>query len=296
MNRKEEIALHTKEVEKIITKYLPKEEGFQKTVISAMNYSFLAGGKRLRPMLMLETYRMFGGASKVIEPFMAAIEMIHTYSLVHDDLPAMDNDDYRRGKETTHRAYGEAMGILAGDGLLNYAYETMSQAFFMEPGNIRVARAFAVLSKKAGIYGMVGGQTVDVETDKGEPVTREKLDFIYALKTGALIEASMLVGAILAGAGEEEQKVIEAAAGDIGLAFQIKDDILDITSTMEVLGKPIGSDEKNNKATYVTCEGLEKSKEDVSRLSKKAVESLQSLSVTNEFLIQLILELIQREK
>ena len=296
MNRKEEIALHTKEVEKIITKYLPKEEGFQKTVISAMNYSFLAGGKRLRPMLMLETYRMFGGASKVVEPFMAAIEMIHTYSLVHDDLPAMDNDDYRRGKETTHRAYGEAMGILAGDGLLNYAYETMSQAFFMEPGNIRVARAFAVLSKKAGIYGMVGGQTVDVETDKGEPVTREKLDFIYALKTGALIEASMLVGAILAGAGEEEQKVIEAAAGDIGLAFQIKDDILDITSTIEVLGKPIGSDEKNNKATYVTYEGLEKSKEDVSRLSKKAVESLQSLSVTNEFLIQLILELIQREK
>ena len=296
MNRKEEIALHTKEVEKIITKYLPKEEGFQKTVISAMNYSFLAGGKRLRPMLMLETYRMFGGASKVVEPFMAAIEMIHTYSLVHDDLPARDNDDYRRGKETTHRAYGEAMGILAGDGLLNYAYETMSQAFFMEPGNIRVARAFAVLSKKAGIYGMVGGQTVDVETDKGEPVTREKLDFIYALKTGALIEASMLVGAILAGAGEEEQKVIEAAAGDIGLAFQIKDDILDITSTMEVLGKPIGSDEKNNKATYVTYEGLEKSKEDVSRLSKKAVESLQSLSVTNEFLIQLILELIQREK
>lgn len=296
MNRKEEIALHTKEVEEIITKYLPKEEGFQKTVISAMNYSFLAGGKRLRPMLMLETYRMFGGDSKVVEPFMAAIEMIHTYSLVHDDLPAMDNDDYRRGKETTHKAYGEAMGILAGDGLLNYAYETVSQAFFMEPGNVRVARAFSVLSKKAGIYGMVGGQTVDVETDKGEPVTREKLDFIYALKTGALIEASMLVGAILAGAGEEEQKVIEAAAGDIGLAFQIKDDILDITSTMEVLGKPIGSDEKNNKATYVTYEGLEKSKEDVLRLSKKAVESLQSLSVTNEFLIRLILELIHREK
>lgn len=296
MNRKEEIALHTKEVEEIITKYLPKEEGFQKTVISAMNYSFLAGGKRLRPMLMLETYRMFGGDSKVVEPFMAAIEMIHTYSLVHDDLPAMDNDDYRRGKETTHKAYGEAMGILAGDGLLNYAYETVSQAFFMEPGNVRVARAFAVLSKKAGIYGMVGGQTVDVETDKGEPVTREKLDFIYALKTGALIEASMLVGAILAGAGEEEQKVIEAAAGDIGLAFQIKDDILDITSTMEVLGKPIGSDEKNNKATYVTYEGLEKSKEDVLRLSKKAVESLQSLSVTNEFLIRLIFELIHREK
>lgn len=296
MDRKEEIALHTKEVEEIITKYLPKEEGFQKTVISAMNYSFLAGGKRLRPMLMLETYRMFGGKSEIIEPFMAAIEMIHTYSLVHDDLPAMDNDDYRRGKETTHKVYGEAMGILAGDGLLNLAYETMSQAFFMEPDNKSVAKAFAVLAKKAGIYGMVGGQTVDVETDKGDLITKEKLDFIYALKTGALIEASMLVGAILAGAGEKEQKVIETAAGAIGLAFQIQDDILDITSTTEVLGKPVGSDEKNNKATYVTYEGLEKSQKDVARISKEAVELLQSLPVTNEFLIQLVLELIHREK
>ena len=296
MDRKEEIALHTKEVEEIITKYLPKEEGFQKTVISAMNYSFLAGGKRLRPMLMLETYRMFGGKSEIIEPFMSAIEMIHTYSLVHDDLPAMDNDDYRRGKETTHKVYGEAMGILAGDGLLNLAYETMSQAFFMEPDNKSVAKAFAVLAKKAGIYGMVGGQTVDVETDKGDLITKEKLDFIYALKTGALIEASMLVGAILAGAGEKEQKVIETAAGAIGLAFQIQDDILDITSTTEVLGKPVGSDEKNNKATYVTYEGLEKSKKDVARISKEAVELLQSLPVTNEFLIQLVLELIHREK
>lgn len=296
MDRKEEIALHTKEVEQIITKYLPKEEGFQKTVLSAMNYSFLAGGKRLRPMLMLETYRMFGGTSEVIEPFMAAIEMIHTYSLVHDDLPAMDNDDYRRGKETTHKVYGEAMGILAGDGLLNFAYETLSQAFFMEPGNIRVAEAFAVLAEKAGIYGMVGGQTVDVETDKGVPITREKLDFIYALKTGALIEAAMLVGAILAGADKKEQKIIESAAGAVGLAFQIQDDILDVTGTMEVLGKPIGSDEKNNKATYVTYEGLEKAKKDVSDISKEAVELLQSLPVSNEFLIQLILELIHRQK
>ena len=147
--KKEEISLHTKEVEQIIEKYLPKEEGFQKKVIEAMNYSFLAGGKRLRPMLMLETYRLFGGKGKVIEPFMAAVEMIHTYSLVHDDLPAMDNDAMRRGKPTTHKAFGEAMAILAGDGLLNFAYETAALAFQMEPQNVRVGEAFTVLAKKA---------------------------------------------------------------------------------------------------------------------------------------------------
>ena len=298
MDISQQIAERVEHLNEILCEYLPKEEGFQKTIFEAMNYSIMAGGKRLRPMLMEETFKMFGGTSEVIKPFMAAIEMIHTYSLVHDDLPAMDNDEYRRGKKTTHAVYGEAMGILAGDALLNYAYETAIKAFEIEPQNTNIGKALAVLSRKAGVYGMVGGQVVDVENEKNHKmvVSRGELDFIYALKTGALIEASMLVGAILAGAGEEEQKVIEAAAGDIGLAFQIKDDILDITSTMEVLGKPIGSDEKNNKATYVTYEGLEKSKEDVSRLSKKAVESLQSLSVTNEFLIQLILELIQREK
>ena len=265
-------------------------------VIEAMNYSFLAGGKRLRPMLMLETYRLFGGKGKVIEPFMAAIEMIHTYSLVHDDLPAMDNDAMRRGKPTTHKAFGEAMAILAGDGLLNFAYETAALAFQMEPQNVRVGEAFAVLAKKAGIYGMVGGQTVDVQTDKGEEITREKLDFIYRLKTSALIEASMLVGAILAGASKEAQDIIAQVAGEIGLAFQIQDDVLDVTSTMEVLGKPIGSDEKNNKATYVTYEGLDKAKQDVERISVTAVERLSSLPEKNKFLEQLLLSLIQREK
>jgi farnesyltranstransferase len=265
-------------------------------VIEAMNYSFLAGGKRLRPMLMLETYRLFGGKGKVIEPFMAAIEMIHTYSLVHDDLPAMDNDALRRGKPTTHKAFGEAMAILAGDGLLNFAYETAALAFQMESQNVRVGEAFAVLAKKAGIYGMVGGQTVDVQTDKGEEITREKLDFIYRLKTSALIEASMLVGAILAGASKEEQDIIAQVAGEIGLAFQIQDDVLDVTSTMEVLGKPIGSDEKNNKATYVTYEGLDKAKQDVERISVTAVERLSSLPEKNKFLEQLLLSLIQREK
>lgn len=296
MDIKVEIAERTEKIETIIRKYLPKEEGYQKTIMEAMNYSVLAGGKRLRPMLMQETYRLFGGRSKVIEPFMAAIEMIHTYSLVHDDLPAMDNDEYRRGKKTTHAVYGEAMGILAGDALLNYAYETASHAFDMEPNNPGVGRAFQVLALKAGIYGMVGGQTVDVESEGASDMTKEKLDFIYRLKTSALIEASMLVGAILAGATQGEQKIIEEVAGSVGLAFQIQDDILDVTSTQEVLGKPIGSDEKNHKITYVTYEGLDKARADVAAISERAIAHMDSLVVKNEFLTELLRYLIFREK
>lgn len=296
MDIRKELTEKSREIEEIIRGYLPREEGHQVTVFRAMNYSVLSGGKRLRPMLMSETYRLFNGSSKVIEPFMAAIEMIHSYSLVHDDLPAMDNDEYRRGKKTTHAVFGEAMGILAGDALLNYAYETLAEAFAMEPENPNIGRAFAVLSKKAGIYGMIGGQTVDVESEGETEITREKLDFIYKLKTGALIEASMLTGAILAGAGEEEQRLIEIVAGEVGLAFQIQDDILDVTSTMEVLGKPIGSDEKNGKSTYVTFEGLARAREDVKRLTEDAMGKLDSLPVKNEFLSELLRYLIHREK
>ena len=296
MDFKTEMAERTAQIEQIIKKYLPKEEGYQKTIMEAMNYSVLAGGKRLRPMLMQETYRLFGGRSEVIEPFMAAIEMIHTYSLVHDDLPAMDNDEYRRGKKTTHAVYGEAMGILAGDALLNYAYETAARAFAMEPGNPGVCQAFQILTAKAGIYGMVGGQTVDVESE-GKPVmTKEKLDFIYRLKTSALIEGAMLTGAVLAGATQGEQKIIEQTAGEVGLAFQVQDDILDVTSTMEVLGKPIGSDEKNHKITYVTYEGIEKAKADVASLSEQAIARMDSLVVKNEYLTELLRYLILREK
>lgn len=296
MGVKEEMERRSLEIEEIIKKYLPKEEGYQKTIFSAMNYSILAGGKRLRPMLMKETYELFGGKSQIIEPFMAAIEMIHTYSLVHDDLPAMDNDEYRRGKKTTHAVYGEAMGILAGDALLNYAFETATLAFDMEPQNTRIGKALRILATKAGVFGMVGGQTVDVESENTQDMTKEKLDFIYRLKTSALIEASMLIGAVLAGATRQEQDTIEKAAAEIGLAFQIQDDILDVTSTLEVLGKPIGSDEKNHKATYVTFEGLEKAKADVEAISKSAVRRMDSLVVKNEFLSELILALITREK
>lgn len=292
---KAEMKKRAEEIEQILKKYLPEEAGFQKTVMEAMNYSMLAGGKRLRPMLMLETYRMFGGKSCVIEPFMAAIEMIHTYSLVHDDLPAMDNDEYRRGKKTTHAVYGEAMGILAGDALLNYAFETAALAFDLEPENTGIGKALQTLARKAGIYGMIGGQTVDIESESDPSVTKEKLDFIYRLKTGALIESSMLIGAILAGATKNEQKAVEEIAGKIGLAFQIRDDILDVTGTVETLGKPIGSDEKNHKATYVAFEGLEQAGKDAADIMDQALKRMDSLVVRNEFLAGLMHAMISRE-
>lgn len=294
----EELQQKLEHINNVLEKLLPAEEGQQRIIFEAMNYSVRAGGKRLRPMLMEETYHMFGGSSAVIEPFMAAIEMIHTYSLVHDDLPAMDNDEYRRGKKTTHAVYGEAMGILAGDALLNLAYETAAKAFDMEVADTRVARAFAVLAKKAGVYGMVGGQVVDVESEKSDDcsITREKLDFIYRLKTGALIESSMMIGAILAGASSDEVSRVEQIAAKLGLAFQIQDDVLDVTSTLEVLGKPVGSDEKNNKATYVTFEGLDKAVSDVERISKEAEEQLDDLGYDDAFLKELFEYLIHREK
>ena len=291
----EELAVRTKQVEAVIEKYLPKAEGHQRTVVEAMNYSVQAGGKRLRPMLMLETYRMFGGRSEVIEPFMAAMEMIHTYSLVHDDLPAMDNDEYRRGKKTTHAQFGEAMGILAGDGLLGYAFETAAKAFELEPANNQIGKALSVLAQKSGIYGMLGGQCVDVQAE-GKTVSEELLRFIYQLKTGALLEASMMIGAILAGATGSEQKQVEQAAGEVGLAFQIQDDLLDVTSTTEELGKPVGSDEKNHKTTWVTLFGVEEAKQEVERLSRLSVERMDALVVKNEFLTNLMLELIHRKK
>lgn len=294
----EELQQKVEHINNVLEKFLPAEEGQQRIIFEAMNYSVRAGGKRLRPILMEETYHMFGGSSAVIEPFMAAIEMIHTYSLVHDDLPAMDNDEYRRGKKTTHAVYGEAMGILAGDALLNLAYETAAKAFDMEVADTRVARAFAVLAKKAGVYGMVGGQVVDVESEKSDdcPITREKLDFIYRLKTGALIESSMMIGAILAGASSDEVSRVEQIAAKLGLAFQIQDDVLDVTSSLEVLGKPVGSDEKNNKATYVTFEGLDKAVSDVERISKEAEKLLDDLGYDDAFLKELFEYLIHREK
>ena len=300
MNFKAEQNEKVIQIEQIIKDYLPKEQGYAKTVIEAMNYSILAGGKRLRPMLMNETYQMFGGNAKIIEPFMAALEMIHNYSLVHDDLPAMDNDEYRRGRKTTHVVYGEGMAILAGDGLLNYAFETAAKAFEEADSYEtmkKTARAMQVLGQKAGIYGMIGGQTADIESeDASQKVTEELLLYIHEHKTAALIQAAMMIGAIMAGADEEEIRQIEKAAYDIGIAFQIQDDILDVTSSLEVLGKPIGSDERNHKVTYVTLKGLEQAKADVASLSKEAMDILNSFTEQNEFLTELVEQLITREK
>ena len=295
MNAKEQLKIYTEEVEAVIEKYLPAEEGHQKTVLEAMDYSVRAGGKRLRPLLMRETYRLFGGNGSEVEPFMAAIEMIHTSSLIHDDLPCMDNDTLRRGVPTTWVKYGYDMAVLAGDGLMIYAFETAAKALSMTENKERAARCMGLLAEKTGIYGMIGGQTVDVELTN-KPIPKDKLDFIYRLKTGALLEASMMIGAILAGAGEEDIKAIERTASLVGLAFQIQDDILDVTSSPEMLGKPVLSDEKNNKTTYVTLEGLVKAQKDVEEISAKAVDELHSVGRTNEFLEELIKMLVTRKK
>ncbi|MBR1930679.1 MAG: polyprenyl synthetase family protein [Lachnospiraceae bacterium] len=307
----------TSDVEEIIKQYLPKEDGYQKTVLEAMNYSLLAGGKRLRPLLMQEIFTTFGGRGRVVEPFMAAIEMIHTYSLVHDDLPAMDNDEYRRGRRTTWSVYGDAMGILAGDGLLNLAFETALQAFPLKEdlteledeqrihlvaGRMQAAaRALHVLAAKAGVGGMIGGQTADIEAEKkeddsGEQISMEQLLFIHEHKTAALIQAAMMAGAILAGATEREVAAMEKCAYNIGIAFQIQDDILDVIGDSEELGKPVGSDMQNHKQTYVTLKGLEEAKADVKRLSEEAVDILRRTAGENLFLEQLILSLTNRRK
>ena len=298
VNFQDELKKRTEEIEAVLKSYLPREEGFAKTMAQAMNYSVLAGGKRLRPMLILETCRMFGGEDKLAYPFMAAMEMIHTHSLVHDDLPALDNDDYRRGRLTTHKVYGEALGVLSGVALLNYAYEVMLTAFDLaedEKARARVIKALKVMSHKTGLYGMLGGQSVDVEND-GKPMSREMINYIYENKTSALIEGSMMAGAILGGASAEEVAVVEKAASGIGLAFQIQDDILDVTSTAEELGKPIHSDEKNHKTTYVTLMGIEKASQQVAELSEEAVKLLEGLNKKNEFLFTLVKELVGRRK
>ena len=300
MNFKETLSEKTVQIEGILARFLPEEQGFQKRVIEAMNYSILAGGKRLRPMLMAETFRMFGGTGELVEPFMAAVEMVHNYSLVHDDLPAMDNDEYRRGRKTTHVVYGEGMAVLAGDGLLNYAFETACFAFekAQSPAEYeKVAQAMRVLAGKAGIYGMIGGQCADIEAEEHqEEVTEELLLFIHEHKTAATIQCAMMIGAILAGADREQVDAVEKCAYNIGIAFQIQDDILDVTGSQEVLGKPVGSDEKNGKITYVTLYGLEKSAETVASLSKEAIQILTSFPERNLFLEQLVEQLINRKK
>ncbi len=294
MESRELLKQRTREAEAVIEEYLPSEEGFQKTVLEAMNSAMRAPGKRLRPILMRETYRLFGGAGKEIEPFMAAIEMIHTSSLIHDDLPCMDNDTLRRGQPTTWVTYGYDIAVLAGDALMINAFATAAKAYEYAQDAKRVISALRLLAEKSGIYGMVSGQTVDVEMT-GKPVSPSQLDFIYSLKTAALIEAAMMTGAILAGASDEDVRKVEEMAHDVGLAFQIQDDILDVTGSADQLGKPALSDEKNEKTTYVTVYGLEAARSEVAALSGEATDILESLGGEGQFLEDLIRMLITRE-
>ena len=296
MNFKTELQERTDFAEAVIEKYLPEEHGFSGRMAEAVNYSMRAGGKRLRPVFMREAYQILGGEGEIIEPFMAALEMVHTHSLIHDDLPALDNDEFRRGKQTTHIVFGEAAAILAGDALLNYAYETAFSAFDMAKDEAelqRVAKALKVLAQKTGIKGMLGGQGVDVEND-GKPLEKQLLDYIYENKTSALIEAALMVGGILAGATDIEK--LEQIGSKIGIAFQIQDDILDVISSAEELGKPIGSDEKNNKTTYVTLEGIEKAGNEVQKLTDEAVGLLRELTDEKSFLKEMFQSLCARRR
>ena len=290
--------IRVQNVEKIIKSYLPAEEGYAERVAEAVNYSMLSSGKRLRPILMSETFKMYGGRGKVIEPFIAAIEMIHTYSLVHDDLPAMDNDMYRRGKKTTHAVYGPGMATLAGDALLNMAFETAFKAFDIAPEKTTdIIKACKVLADKAGIHGMLGGQAADVDAeDRSRFIDEAELMFIHRNKTAALLECSLMIGAILAGAPEAEVKKLEEIGTSVGVAFQIRDDILDVEGDEKILGKHVGSDAENNKSTYVTLKGLEQARVDVEVLSQKAIELTKKLSARNEFLDEVIEYLINRVK
>ncbi|MCR4567916.1 MAG: polyprenyl synthetase family protein [Pseudobutyrivibrio sp.] len=297
MDIKNELAIRAEAAEDVVCRFLPDVEGYQGMIFDAMQYSVTAGGKRLRPIIMNETYVLFGGQSDIIESFMAAIEMIHTYSLVHDDLPCMDNDMLRRGKPTTHAVYGEALGTLTGDALLNYAFETALNAYDAPDADpAAVTAAMRILARKAGVFGMIGGQVVDVESEKKQlEITEDKINFIYELKTGALIEASMMIGAALAGATQQQIELVESVASKIGMAFQIQDDILDVEGDEAKIGKPVGSDERNQKATYVTFAGIDKSKEEVKRLTDEAIKELNALPFKNEFLNELLNYLVYRD-
>lgn len=296
MSFNDELKVRVDSVDSLMEEVLSVDTGLSEYLMDAMRYSVLAPGKRLRPILMQESSKLFGEADSSLPYFMAAIELIHSYSLVHDDMPCIDNDEYRRGRKTTHAVYGETTALLAGDGLLNFAYETAAKAF-SEGDSVKAGKAMQILTKKAGIFGMVGGQAVDVDCEKtGSALTKEKLLYIHENKTAALIEASMMIGAILAGASDSDVTKLEEAASAIGIAFQIRDDILDVVGSFEELGKPIGSDEQNGKETYITLFGFDKAKEDVELYSKKALDILRSFDNPNEFLNELVESLVSRNR
>ncbi|MCH5210836.1 MAG: polyprenyl synthetase family protein [Oscillospiraceae bacterium] len=290
---KEIIKERAAQIDKALNEYLPSRDNPQSVIYDAMRYSLFAGGKRLRPLLMLETAKMCGGDENEIIPFACSMEMIHTYSLIHDDLPAMDNDDLRRGKPTSHIKFGEAIAILAGDALLNKAFEIVSEYNGANPQ--RTIKAISVLANSSGTEGMIGGQIVDIESE-GHTISSDKLEYLHSLKTGAIIRSSCVIGALLSDATDEKINAVDEFAKNLGIAFQIQDDILDVTGTEDELGKPIGSDAEENKNTYVSLFGLEKSKELSALYSGKAKDALSVFGDKAEFLSQLTDYLINRKK
>lgn len=320
----DELRQAQEQAEQTVERYLPEIKASPGRLAEAMRYSVLAGGKRVRPILLLQSYAMYGGCDDTLAgPFAAAIEMIHTSSLIHDDLPDIDNDDWRRGRKTTHAVYGPALGILSGDALLNYAYETAMKALD-EPNDAgpqkssdehddtdlqtgsdkyrertaRAASALRILMQKTGMYGMLGGQSLDVENEKNNvlSIDRDTLDFIYLHKTAALIEAPLMIGAVLAGAPETDVRTLEQVGRRAGLAFQIRDDVLDATETTEEIGKPAGSDEKNGKTTYVTLFGADGAAAEAERLTEEASAMMDSFPAAGGFLREYLIRLASRRK
>lgn len=287
-NLQNKIDLVNSELEKYLVPQYPER------IYEAMGYSVFAGGKRLRPVLLLSACEAVGGNIENALPFACALEMIHTYSLIHDDLPAMDNDDFRRGKPTCHKQFDEAIAILAGDCLLNYAYEIMLEAVYKNFDR-KYAKAAKIIAQYSGTQGMLVGQVVDVESEN-KKIDDKTLMYIHDNKTGGLIKAALMAGAIIGGANDDQISSFEKIGYNMGMAFQIKDDILDVTSTQEVLGKPIFSDEKNNKITYVTLHGLKTAEEDYLTLSKGAVKLIGDFGDKAEFLREYAEKLIYRDK
>ena len=282
MNFKEEYQKRIESIESILEKYLPVQEGYQKIIMEAMEYSLMAGGKRLRPMLMKESFTLFGGEGEIIEPFMAAIEMIHTYSLVHDDLPAMDNDEYRRGRKTTHVVYGEDMGILAGDALLNMAFECFLADKNFDENTLKAVR---YVGQNSGIKGMIGGQCIDLTNESKRGFTLEEVRNLNRLKTSGLIKSALVGSIIKCGATEEEVKDIETYATKVGEIFQIADDILDKTSTSSILGKDVNKDSQNDKVTVVDLMGIENARAFMLKLEGEAISAIEKYGERSKKLV-----------
>lgn len=292
MDFKAELKKRAAVVERALEKYLPPVDAYPSLIHRAMRYSTLGGGKRLRPVLAMAAAEAAGGSPLDVLPAACALELIHTYSLIHDDLPSMDNDDYRRGKLTSHKVFGEAVAVLAGDALLTFAFELLSESKCPDPE--RVVKVIGEVATGAGTMGLIGGQVVDTFS-AGEEINEETIEYIHRHKTGALYRVSVRTGAILAGASEKQLASLTGYSEHLGLAFQIIDDILDIEGDEKKLGKPVGSDQKNKKVTYPSLFGIEKSRVKAKESADAAVYALNEFGREADFMRELVQFVIERD-